>query len=699
MRKRFLPALLCAAMWIFLCFTACRTPQASAEGALARFIPENAAYDAAADCAGTHPDASPEHAAALARILAAQRDAAASANADYALWIIPPQYQLYRDADSTGMTIVQALSAALEEVGLTPAEDMTALFLDADPPAYDTPSQDGLPNAYGLHLLYQSALRQLPSFADALAAYGDPAEGLSYVKDETESTLRVRQMGAATADFIEKTPDGMLYMTELSGLERVLRPTAPQIAIVGNPTLLERLKPTLSAFCKRVCAFADMPSADVLEAYALREVLVLLDTETILALKPSDAPAQTDFGTLRILKQLDARDCLTGVESRLLCGACTPGSTVTITGDQLEPVTQFCPRERFFIPVRFRVNQPCTLLLTETDASGSIISRLTLECDAIGAPQMTGFTLGSDNFIHWPDANGYLCGNYPSERGMQGVYNALKNRFARIREACGADTKFMVMVMPDPLVLYNDSTSAELDAMRRDAIAGYNRAHGAAIDPDAEMYTSLNALMDYIKRQNPDFHVVDMGPILRELRKNEDYPRLYHTTDNHWSSYGAYFGYREVMSYVYESSGIEATRPLELSDFDIVDYHLSYPNQLNLSDPAAEDIYEVVDLLEPKIPRTARLTEGTILGDGRFWSDVRGAMRFTTGREELPDAVFLRDSFTTALYPLLNEHFNNTYYGETWNYSLDYDWLRETDPDYVFVFVVERLAANALNQR
>jgi len=409
-------------------------------------------------------------------------------------------------------------------------------------------------------------------------------------------------------------------------------------------------------------------------------------------------PESGDVYDLSVIKVIDSYDSITGESFKLICGECTPESEITIEGDNITRVTDFSGRSRFFIPVYFKRNFECEIIITAKNESVPEQS-VTLKLTPIDNITMSTFTMGKNNFIHWPDISNYLCDNYLNDRSLANIYTGLESRYNRIRDATGKDTKLFILLAPDPLVMYEESASDKLANMRRNSIENYNRRSRSEIDPDTEIYTAMNQISDYINSRNPDFTLVDMTPILRNLKSQETYPRLYHTTDNHWSNLGAYYGYYELMNFVCETSGIAATKPLELSDFDIVDERLSYNIQAGLQDPASENIYEVVDRLIPKTARKAKLTSGQILNDGKFWSDVRDKMSFTTGNDKLPTAVFLRDSFTTALYPMLNEHFNNTYYSDTWDYSLDYEWLAEVKPDYVFIIAVERLVMSALSQR
>lgn len=402
-----------------------------------------------------------------------------------------------------------------------------------------------------------------------------------------------------------------------------------------------------------------------------------------------------------IIACTSGKDAISGTRFYLLCGKVESAGTVTITGGNIDTISQYTGRTRFFIPVYGPMNKNLNIQITFTADGKTESDPLTYQIEkARDRIDFANFSIGKgNNFVHWPDWVNYACANYMSRSSLESTYNMLVKRNQRIKDACGDDTRFIIMLAPDPMVMYDESVNDEVAQMRRDGIEQYNARSGHEdIDPDAPIYTAMNEIADYVVEQDPDFTMIDMTPILKELKQEETYPRLYHTTDNHWSSLGAYYGYREIMNVIYEQTGNEGTKPLELTDFDIVDYELTFANMAGFTDPWSLGICEVVDLLVPKIERTAKLTSGEILNDGRFWSDVQHPMTFEK-EGDLPTVVFLRDSFATSMYPMLNEHFSWAYYGETWNYGVDYDWLAEVDPDYVIIIAVERLAMSALQQR
>lgn len=403
-----------------------------------------------------------------------------------------------------------------------------------------------------------------------------------------------------------------------------------------------------------------------------------------------------------IIQCTSGQDSITGDRFRLLCGEVTGGGYINITGDNITTINQYTGRTRFFIPIYMKNDKDCMIQITFTgDDNGIESDAVNYKLKKMGrSVDFANFTIGSSkNFVHWPDWVNYACNNYMSDSGLLNIYRTLDQRNNTIKKAAGNDTNFIILLAPDPLVMYDETASDSLKKMRSSAIAEYNRRSGNNINANSKIYTAMNQIADYVNSQSPDFSLIDMTPILKELKKEESFPRLYHTTDNHWSSLGAFYGYREIMNVIYSDTGNEGTKPLTLDDFEIVDYELSFTSMAGFADPWSAGICEIVDMLIPKKERTSKLVSGEILNDGRFWSDVRYPMEFIKEDDSLPTAVILRDSFATALYPMLNEHFSHVWYGDTWNYVVDYNWLSTINPDYVIIIAVERLSLSALQQR
>jgi hypothetical protein len=159
---------------------------------------------------------------------------------------------------------------------------------------------------------------------------------------------------------------------------------------------------------------------------------------------------------------------------------------------------------------------------------------------------------------------------------------------------------------------------------------------------------SANTQVSSYLQKHGRFEMTDLTPILREARHEE---RLYMKTDTHWNLYGAYVGYREIMSRV--AAWYPETQPWPLSDYEIrkaTDLAGDLAQMMDLRRVLTE---EVIDL-HPLKPRRGKLQ--------RLGTDDLADVLSTVPDPSLPRAVVFRDSFTEPMLPYLAEHFQRALY-------------------------------------
>ena len=182
----------------------------------------------------------------------------------------------------------------------------------------------------------------------------------------------------------------------------------------------------------------------------------------------------------------------------------------------------------------------------------------------------------------------------------------------------------------------------------------------------------LDQLVDYL-RKNSSVNLISLRVPL-EVGKTTD--RLYHRTDTHWNDRGAYIGYREIMA---------ALRlPMLFSaDFTPVEritegWDLARMMGLNT------DISEENLGLMPNKPRRASVVEQD--RPDKLWNNGRVVLEVAD--PALPKLVMFRDSFGSALVPLLAEHFQRSVF--LWQYDFDPAVILQEKPDYVVWLMTSR---------
>ena len=189
--------------------------------------------------------------------------------------------------------------------------------------------------------------------------------------------------------------------------------------------------------------------------------------------------------------------------------------------------------------------------------------------------------------------------------------------------------------------------------------------------------------------------VVDLRPALTGCKSQH---RTYHKTDTHWSDWGGFCAYRELLLAIRKASPVKYQRLtassgrgsegswalggrvalssslVPLSDADLRMGHLNLNLDLNRMS-GFSSLTEPVETFAPP-----------------------GALPVSTGPRDLlstnaplPDAprlLLLRDSFGTTLVPFLSVHFSRVYAPNTW--TLDPGVIVAEHPDVVLVEIVER---------
>ncbi|MCE9605381.1 MAG: hypothetical protein K8U03_10825 [Planctomycetia bacterium] len=183
--------------------------------------------------------------------------------------------------------------------------------------------------------------------------------------------------------------------------------------------------------------------------------------------------------------------------------------------------------------------------------------------------------------------------------------------------------------------------------------------------------------------QEPSLHLLDLRKALTDGR--DLYP-TYHHTDTHWNEYGAYLGYRFLMSHL--NRHMPAAPALPLESFDIEAKRVVSRRDLVRMMNAAIDIEDTLVTLTPRTPRCATWEMGVP-------SDDFGSFRKSTNYN-VPSGrlVVFHDSFIKALRPFLSENFREVYY--FWQYTHGYEHIETIRPDFVLDEMVERHLLNDL---
>jgi len=165
-------------------------------------------------------------------------------------------------------------------------------------------------------------------------------------------------------------------------------------------------------------------------------------------------------------------------------------------------------------------------------------------------------------------------------------------------------------------------------------------------------------------------NVLDLRDALQSAAQTA---QVYHRTDTHWNSLGAFIASREIISL--------ASRDFpDLSIPSLNDYApelQSHSGDLAGFLPRDDRFIEQETVLTPLAPAKANFVEGT---DLTAISTIPGS--------SLPSALVFCDSFSDALKPYLSEHFSRVVYSRS--FSLDLGLVDQEKPDVVVFEIAQR---------
>ena len=181
--------------------------------------------------------------------------------------------------------------------------------------------------------------------------------------------------------------------------------------------------------------------------------------------------------------------------------------------------------------------------------------------------------------------------------------------------------------------------------------------------------TALTQVIDYL-HENTDVTIVYPYDSLMTAKQENQDRLLYHKTDTHWNDLGAYIGTRDLFSSLgipWDEGGI-SYEEIDDNSGDLAD-------MLNLSDIIeAGKAYKV----------TGYMGEDTELLEKVFV----GTIRYSTPSKDTGTILMCRDSFCTAMAPVIGSAFTDSYLVH--RRVFETSMIDEIQPDYFVYQILER---------
>ena len=198
--------------------------------------------------------------------------------------------------------------------------------------------------------------------------------------------------------------------------------------------------------------------------------------------------------------------------------------------------------------------------------------------------------------------------------------------------------------------------------------------------------------------------VLDLSDIMM-AHKNDEF-KIWHKTDSHWTEYGAYLGYVELMNYIAKKFPDAAPRPRSDFEFynlerDIGDIYMRL--EIDVSDLKETTSFVNMNFDPPHFnPQFKKGHLGLDLYEPRniYIIHDRVAFEHTTNSNmpgKLPSAYIMRDSFEGCLHAFYTDRFSSATFQSMWSYGyFDTKEIVRLNPDYIIYVISERNIKNVL---
>jgi hypothetical protein len=194
--------------------------------------------------------------------------------------------------------------------------------------------------------------------------------------------------------------------------------------------------------------------------------------------------------------------------------------------------------------------------------------------------------------------------------------------------------------------------------------------------------TLTDKITETIRRDS----VIQYIDLKEGMLKSKVYGRLYAVNDNHWNKIGAFYGYSEIIRRI--RLDFPSVKLLTKSDIQFT-ARKTPPGNLAIMIGLQKYLYET-DYVPNFKNKKGQFSIGTHKKPDWAVPIDNYEYVMNTGDSTLPNAVFIRDSFTDALMPFLGESFNkSTYIFDGWRYLTNGAIIDDLKPEIVVLLIFE----------
>lgn len=179
-------------------------------------------------------------------------------------------------------------------------------------------------------------------------------------------------------------------------------------------------------------------------------------------------------------------------------------------------------------------------------------------------------------------------------------------------------------------------------------------------------------------------------PTLLEDKKKEgkEHHQLFKRTDNHWTDYGSYLCYQKIINDLSKDfPGLKSLREDELIEKDTLEDGGNIAVMLGMQKYFTEEMRKF-KVKNPQGHKADNVGYEPTPGFPYPWDYEK---QFNNTNEQLPRALFIRDSFTENMIPYFSESFSHsTFIFDAWKYQLHEDIVKNEKPQAMVYVIFEK---------
>lgn len=373
-------------------------------------------------------------------------------------------------------------------------------------------------------------------------------------------------------------------------------------------------------------------------------------------------------------------------------GLCTADCASLEVKDSQGNVTEITPDKNggagyFFGQVK--ITEDSTLTVSEKTADGSVISEASIEAEYRQMKNLMHSdeympVFGNDSRMHFYSAVlTYSLSDFVTD-SMKTVTEKNITDSVKALKAVNEDAELIYLVVPSSASVYPEGVPADY--------------------PEAQGETLFEAFEEIA--QGCGATVIYPLDTFKEHRDGRAGYKIYHNTDSHWTTYGAYLGVSELMEHISQKYPAATPRTEEEMGFYTTelwggDALFSFGDGSGFEDFSATGrtgeteitgITELTTMFDLKCP-TSTIKSVYRGGKSTYVNGDSNSGKATVKNpdgEGLPTALILRDSFSCPAYDIVNDRFSCVWWQASHNYGYPEKEVAQSKPDYVIYLVSER---------